>query len=102
MSYARWALLDNLFKNCHEETPLCPRKQPSTTSNRQNIIPMPRVTTVKQPSIMRADFTKKRPIMRTLQGDMRFTLGIILTKLPRLIWKSTARNRFIEDMQAEK
>ena len=53
---------------------------------------MPRDTTVKQLSIMRADTTKKRPIMRIPQGDTRFTLGITPMNLPRLIWKNTAKN----------
>ena len=53
---------------------------------------MLRATTVKQLSTMRAGTTKKRPIMRTPQGDTRFTLGITQTKPPRLTWKSTARS----------
>jgi hypothetical protein len=58
---------------------------------------MLRVTTVTQLSIMRADSTKKRPIMHIQQEDTRFTLGIIPTKLPWLIWKSMARSsRFKE------
>ena len=75
-----------------EETLPCQRKQPSTISSHKNTIRMLRVTTVKQLSTMRAGTTKKRPIMRTPQGDMRFTLGITRTKLPRLTWKSTARS----------
>ena len=58
----------------------------------QDTIRMLRATTVKQLSTMRAGTTKKRPIMRTPQGDTRFTLGITQTKPPRLTWKSTARS----------
>ena len=53
---------------------------------------MLRVTTVKQLSTMRADSTKKQPVMHTPQGDTRFTLGITQTKPPRLTWKNTARS----------
>jgi hypothetical protein len=63
-------------------------------SSQQSIIRMPRVTTAKRLSIMRADTTKKRPIMHTPQGDTRFTLGITPTKLPSLTWRSTARNSY--------
>jgi hypothetical protein len=46
----------------------------------------------EQLSTMRADSTKKQPIMRIPPGDTRFTLDITQTKPPWLIWKSTARS----------
>ena len=48
---------------------------------------MLRVTTVKQLSTMRADSTKKQPIMRIPPGDTRFTLDITQTKLPSRTWR---------------
>ncbi len=53
---------------------------------------MLRATTVKQLSTMRADSTKKQPIMLTPPEDTRFTLGTTQTKPPWLIWKSTAKS----------
>ncbi len=47
---------------------LCRRKQLSTTSNRQNTLRMPRVTTPKQLSTTRADNTKKRRTMHIPLG----------------------------------
>jgi hypothetical protein len=42
----------------------------------RNLLSMLRVITTKPPSIMRADTTKKRPIMHTPQGDTHFTVSI--------------------------
>ena len=78
--------------NHNTGTATCPRKQLSTTSSQPSITPMPRVTTPKQPSIMRPDNTKKPPITPTLQGDTRFMRGIIPTKLPRPTWTTMERS----------
>ena len=75
-----------------KETPPCLRKQPSTIGSQQSTIRIRRVTTAKQLSTTRADSTKKQPIMHTPPGHTRFTPGITPTKLPRLIWKNTARS----------
>jgi hypothetical protein len=53
---------------------------------------MLRVTMVKQPSTMRADSTKKQPIMPTRLGHTRFTPDLPRTKRPWRTWKSTARS----------
>lgn len=79
--------------NQKEETPLCPRKQPSITDNRLSIIRMPRITTVKQPNTMRPDTTRKRHIMHIPQGGTRFTPDITPMKLPNLTRRNMARSR---------
>lgn len=77
-------------KNLEQAT--CQRKLLNIIIRHQNIIHMPLGTTVKPPSIMKADITRRRRITLTRPGHTRFIAGITLKKRQRRMPKSTAKS----------
>ena len=67
-------------------------KESSRIRRPRNIIRMRRATTAKPPNIMKADSMKKQRIMHTPLGATGFTPEVTPRKLPKLIWRNTARN----------
>ena len=87
----RMAQALNVSSNLEEDT--CQRKLRNITRRHQNIILMPLGITVKQPSITKADITRRRHITLTRQGRTRSMQGTTLKKQQRPMAKNTAKIR---------
>jgi hypothetical protein len=72
----------------------CQKKLRNIIIKRRNIILMPLGITMKRPSIMKPDITRRQRITHTLRGRTRFIVGITLTKQQRCMAKSTARSNW--------